>query len=266
MKKWIKNIFVFLIGFYIFGCVILYFYQENIIFYPEKLDKNYSFHYGKNAKEMNFKTKDEKQLNGILFEVENPKGLIFYLHGNSGSLRTWGKVAELYNILGFDVFVLDYRGFGKSEGDIINQEQLFQDNQLIYDFFKTKYSENNIIILGYSIGTGLAAKLASENNPKHLILQAPYYSLIDLMEHKLSVIPTFILKYKFKTNVFLKSCKSPVTIFHGNQDEVIYYGSSEKLKKEFKKGDTLITLNGQRHNGMTDNYDYQLEIARILKN
>jgi pimeloyl-ACP methyl ester carboxylesterase len=72
------------------------------------------------------------------------------------------------------------------------------------------------------------------------------------------------LKYKFATNEYLKNCKMPVVIFHGNSDEVIYYGSSLKLKEEFKKKDTLITLNGQGHNGMTDNEEYKMELTKIL--
>ena len=125
--------------------------------------------------------------------------------------------------------------------------------------------ENKIIVLGYSIGTGLASKLASTNKPKLLILQAPYYNLTDMMKQRFSFIPTFILKYKFATNEYLKNCKMPVTIFHGNSDEVIYYGSSLKLKEEFKKQDTLITLNGQGHNGMTENEEYKIELTKILK-
>lgn len=86
----------------------------------------------------------------------------------------------------------------------------------------------------------------------------------DLMKQKFSFIPTFILKYKFTTNEYLKTCKLPIVIFHGNQDQVIHYDSSKKLEKEFKNGDKLITLYGQGHNGMTDNFEYQLEIAKIL--
>jgi pimeloyl-ACP methyl ester carboxylesterase len=78
------------------------------------------------------------------------------------------------------------------------------------------------------------------------------------------VIPTFILKYKFETDQYLKDCKMPIVIFHGNADEVIYYGSSIKLKKLFKSSDTLITLNGQGHNGITDNPEYIQEIKKIL--
>jgi predicted esterase len=56
----------------------------------------------------------------------------------------------------------------------------------------------------------------------------------------------------------------PVVIFHGNQDEVIYYGSSLKLKDEFKSKVSLITLNRQGHNGITDNEEYKLEIKKLL--
>jgi len=160
--------------------------------------------------------------------------------------------------------MIDYRGYGKSEGTINGQRQFFEDMQIAYDELKTTYAESRIIVLEYSIGTGPAAKLASLNNPKLLILQAPYYSLTDMMQHNYWLIPTFILKYKFATNDYLKNCKMPILIFHGDQDEVIYYGASLKLQKEFKPQDSLITLTGQGHNGMTENPEYQMEIKKVL--
>jgi pimeloyl-ACP methyl ester carboxylesterase len=266
MKKRLLRILKIVIGIYIVLCGILYFYQEKLIFFPQKLEKNYQFKFGQKFEELNIKTNDDKILNGLLFKVENSKGLIFYLHGNAGSLSTWGEVAETYNDLDYDIFIIDYRSYGKSEGEINSQNQLFEDNQIAYNELKKRYKEDKIIVIGYSIGTGLAAKLASANNPKLLILQAPYYSLTDMMKHTYSFLPTFLLKYKFETNDYLKNCKMPVVIFHGNQDRVIYYGSSLKLKKEFKPQDTLITLNRQGHNGMTKNKEYRIELMKILNN
>jgi alpha-beta hydrolase superfamily lysophospholipase len=228
------------------------------------LEKNYIFGFAEKFEEINIKTKDGKRLNAILFKANHSKGLIFYLHGNADCLSSWGEVAKTYTDLDYDVFMLDYRGYGKSEGKIKNQNQLFEDNQTAYNELKKRYRENKIIVLGYSIGTGLASKLASENHPKLLILQAPYYNLTDMMKQRFSFVPTFILKYKLATNEYLKNCKMPVVVFHGNQDEVIYYGSSLKLEKEFKRQDTLITLNGQQHNGITDNEDYKKELEKIL--
>lgn len=264
MKKIILRILKIIAGVYIAVCVLLFFFQEKLIFFPQKLEKNYKFFFGQSFEEIDIKTKDGKLLNGILFKADSSKGLVFYLHGNAGSISSWGDVAKTYTDLKYDVFMLDYRGYGKSEGSIDGQSQFFQDIQTAYDKLKREYPEDKITVLGYSLGTGLAAKIASTNNPRLLILQAPYYSLTDMMRHKYPIIPTFILKYKFETGDYIKNCKMPIVIFHGDQDEVIYYGSSLKLQKEFKPQDTLITLTGQGHNGMTDNSDYQMEIQKIL--
>ena len=266
MKKTILLILKILLIIYITICGLLYFFQEKLIFLPEKLDKNFEFTFNREFEEINVKTKDNTILNGLLFKADNSKGLIFYLHGNAGSVRTWGEVAKTYTDLNYNVYMLDYRGYGKSEGKITSEELLYQDLQTVYVELKSKYDESKIIVLGYSIGTGLAAKIASVNNPKLLILQAPYYSLTDLMKHTLPIIPTFILKYKFETNKFIPECKMPVIIFHGNRDEVIYYNSSVKLKGLMKKSDSLITLIGQRHNGMTENIEYRTAVQEIFKN
>ena len=249
---------------YLVICGLLYFFQEKLIFFPQKLTKDYRFEFGQPFEEMTIPTNDKSLLHGLLFKADSSKGLIFYLHGNGGALDSWGEVARTYTALNYDVFLLDYRGYGKSEGAIYSQKQFFDDVQAAYDSLKTRYADDKIVVLGYSIGTGAATKLASVNNPKLLILQAPYYSLTDLMRHSYPIIPTFILKYKFETNNYLKACKMPVVIFHGDADEVIYYGSSLKLKTLFKDQDTLITLQGQIHNGITDNAVYRRELQRIL--
>jgi len=263
MKRIFFKILKVIIGLYFVACGLLYFFQENLIFFPQELPNNYKFNFEGEFTELNIKTDDGKFLNGLLFKAKKAKGLIFYLHGNSGSVFSWGNVANTYTDLGYDIFILDYRGFGKSEGAINKEEQLFADNQRAYDVLKKEYEEKNIIILGYSIGTGLATQLASVNSPKKLILQAPYYNLTDMMQNTYPFVPSILLKYKFKTNSYIRNCNMPITIFHGNADSVIYYGSSIKLKNENVKIE-LITLKNQGHNGITNNVDYQKQIQRVL--
>ncbi len=250
---------------YVGICVLLYFMQEKLIFFPEKLGKDFKFRFNQKFEEVSITTSDNILLHALLFKCGEPKGVIYYLHGNAGSLNSWGEVADIYTSLNYDVFMLDYRGYGKSEGHVTGQQQFYSDVQAAYNKLKTMYDESKIIVLGYSIGTGPAAKIASENRPKLLILQSPYYSITDMMRHTYSIIPTFILKYKFETNKFLPECKMPVAIFHGDQDEIIYYGSSVKLKALMKASDTLVTLKGQGHNGMSSNGQYLREIERILE-
>ena len=246
-------------------CGLVHSCQEKLIFFPEKLSKDHQFQFKQTFKEKNILTPEGIRLNCLLFKADTSKGVILYLHGNGGSLEGWGNVAKRYTDLNYDVFIVDYPGYGKSEGKIHGQEKLYDNLQAAYDTVKTLYPENKIVVLGYSIGTGPAARLASTNNPKLLILQAPYYNLKDLVKHIYPIAPGFLLKYKFQTNEYIPKCKMPVVIFHGDKDEVIYYGSALKLKQHFKKGDTLITLPGMTHNGMTDNPDYAKAIKAVLK-
>lgn len=266
MKRFLGIILKIVAFLYGLMCVLLFFFQEKLIFLPQKLDEGFEFQFEQPFTEININTKDFKKLNGLLFKSDSSKGVVFYLHGNAGNLNSWGNVAKTYTDLHYDVFMLDYRGYGKSEEEITGQEEIFDDIQLSYNELKKTYSENKIIVLGYSIGTGLAAKVASTNNPKLLILQAPYVSLVDMMKTSYSFVPTFLLKYKFETNVYLKSCKMPIVIFHGDKDEIIPYKSSQKLQEVFKSTDKLITLNGQGHNGITDNLEYKKELTKILAN
>lgn len=265
MKKMLLSILKILLLLYVGICVLLYFFQEKLIFYPEKLSKDFTFRFNQRFEEVSITTGNNVLLNALLFKCPEPKGVIYYLHGNAGSLNSWGDVAEIYTNLGYDVFMPDYRGFGKSEGQIKGEKQFYSDVQSGYNKLKTMYDESKIVVLGCSIGTGPAAKIAAENHPKLLILQAPYYSLTDLTKHIYPIIPTFILKYKFETNKFLPECRMPVVIFHGDQDEVIYYRSSIELKPLLKAADTLITLKGQGHNGISSNGQYLREIERILE-
>jgi pimeloyl-ACP methyl ester carboxylesterase len=199
-----------------------------------------------------------------LFKADSSKGVIFYLHGNAGSIRSWADVADIYTDLQYDLVMPDYRGYGKSEGEIRSEKQMFNDMQTVYDDLKTKFDESKIIVLGYSLGTGMATKIASENHPKMLILQAPFYSLSDLVKRIYPVIPAFILKYKFHTNKYIPNCNMPIAIFHGKQDEIIYYESAVKLKALIKKTDTLIILDGLGHNGMSSDPRYLNEMKKIL--
>jgi pimeloyl-ACP methyl ester carboxylesterase len=264
LKKAMLTLLIIL-GVYALICMLMYTFQEKFIFLPDKLDKDHRFSFSGPFEEINITTEDEKMLHGVLFKSDSAKGLIFYLHGNAGSIDSWGHVAELYTSLQYDIFLLDYRGYGKSDGTIKNEEQLFQDIHAAYNEVLKRYDEANVIVVGYSIGTGPAANLASTNNPKLLILQAPYYSLTDVMKHTYRIIPTFLLKYKLELYRYIPDCRMPIVLFHGDEDGVIPYNQSLKLKKLLKPSDTLITIKGLGHNGMTFNSDYIREIERVLK-
>lgn len=264
LRKGILKAAVLLCIVYLVVMGLLSFQQEKMIFFPEKLPADYRFSFDQAFEEIFIPASDGVRLHGLLFKAEASKGLVFYLHGNAGSVASWGWAAEPYTDLGYDTFVLDYRGYGKSGGNISSESQFYADVQAAYDQLKTRYSEDRMIVAGYSIGTGAAARLAAENHPRLLILQAPYYSLGDLMQSLYPFVPAFLLQYKFETFRYVEKTKAPIVLFHGDRDEIIYPGSSEKLKAHLKPADQVIILKGQAHNGMNENPEYQRELAKVL--
>ena len=176
-----------------------------------------------------------------------------------------GDAAATYTALGYDVFLPDYRGYGKSGGTISSQAQMLADVDTVYRQLLPEYPESRTVVLGYSLGTGPATWLAARHHPRLLILQAPYFSMRDMAARLYPFVPGFVLRYPMPTNELIGRVSAPIVLFHGDRDEVIDYNSTLRLKALLKPSDTLIVLPGARHNGMTDNPDYRREIARLLE-
>tara|TARA_R100001015_G_C4632218_1_gene195507 strand:+ start:1877 stop:2680 length:804 start_codon:yes stop_codon:yes gene_type:complete len=209
----------------------IYFLQDKLIFSPIRLPMDYHFPF-ENAEEFTFKVADRADLNCLLFKTEGEsKGLIFYIHGNADNLRYWGDFAKFFTDLQYDVFMYDFRSFGKSTGRIKNERNLQRDNKILYKRMVKIYGEENIIVYGFSIGTGLAARLANRNKPKMLILEAPYDHFISLIKYHKAYLPaSWITKYHFRINRYLAEIDVPTHIFHGTEDRKVPYYLGERLR------------------------------------
>lgn len=246
-------------------CIFFYFYQEHLIFPGKRVGTDYHYNFTLPYKQYTIKTADGNTVDGYLFKANNSKGLIFYLHGQGDNVESWARAIPKYIALGYDAFAFDYPGYGKSTGHITSLNQFFTAIQTAYDTMKCVYPEGHIVIMGYSLGTGAGAWLAANNNPKILLMLAPYYSLGDMAVKRYPFLPVYFLKYPINTYQYLQQVKAPVVVFHGERDQVIYYGSSIKLKPYLKRGDTLITLKGQDHYDFDNNGVFMDDVRRMLK-
>ena len=160
--------------------IAIYLFQEKMIFHPEKLSDKYQFIFDGFFEERTYQTSDGNGLSALLFKAKNSKGVVFYHHGNTGSLNWWGKRAVDFTARGYDVLMYDYRGYGKSEGSIKNEKMLYEDATVIYKALLLEYEASKIIVYGVSLGSGIASYIALNGNPSQLILEAPYYNLYDV--------------------------------------------------------------------------------------
>ena len=111
-----------------------------------------------------------------------------YFHGNAGDLSRWGQIVSYYVDLQYDVFIMDYRTYGKSTGKL-SEQALYDDAKVCYDYLKEKFDPSRITLYGRSLGTGIATQLASFNKAQRLILETPYYSLVDVAKERFPFLP-----------------------------------------------------------------------------
>lgn len=245
--------------------IIIYLVQEKFIFKPEKLHAGFQFKYDVPFKELFFDVKPGVKINGLHFFREAPKGLILYFHGNTRSIKGWARYAKDFYRYDYDVVMVDYRGFGKSTGKR-TEEDLLSDMQFVYETLMQQYKQEHLIVYGRSIGSGFAAKLASDNNPRYLILDAPYYSFTEIMERYLPILPVrWVIRYRLRTDKWIIHVKCHTYILHGTKDRLIPISNSEKLQALNPRKITLIRIEGGSHNNLPSFPEYHNFIRDILK-
>lgn len=249
------------------------FFQEKVIFLPKKLPQNFSYEFEKDFEELFFETPLNGKINAIFFRNEKPKGVILYFHGNADHMQRWGKYAAEFTQFGYDVFIYDYRGYGKSQGEK-TEKNLFSDAQYFYDFLKKKYGENNLIVYGRSLGGAFATKIASDNHPKLVILESTFYNLQNMaarhLPNRFTQIISGSMHYHFQSNHFIKKITSPLYFFHGNKDRIVPLKSGKKLFSEFEKHQSniqkkFIELENGTHNNLSK-FDYYQETLKEILN
>jgi len=257
---------VYILVGYVLLLVVAYFIQERFIFKPEKLPADFKYRYDVPFKELFFEIEPGVRINGLHFYRTAPSGLVLYFHGNTRSIKGWAKRAQDFYRYNYDVVLVDYRGFGKSTGKKSEKEML-SDMQFVYETLKEQYGEQHIIVYGRSIGSGFAAKVASDNKPRFLILDSPFYSFKKVVERFLPILPVgYVLRYQLRTDQWLPRVNCHTYIIHGTKDWLIPISQSEKLQALNPKKITLIRIQGGGHNNLPDFPEYHNFIRDILKN
>lgn len=263
MSLWIILVLIIII-LVLITSVVLYFIQDKVLFQPEKVSKKYQFDFSNDFEEIFLNGSDNAILNGVLFQLKEPKGVIIYFHNHSGNLRHCSNAVYTFSQLNFDVLVMDYRGYGKSEGTY-DEAKMYEDAQLWYNHVKLHYEERDIVLYGRGLGASFAASVASKNNPNLLCIESAMYSLLYASKFHYRYLPIrWIIRYNFNTAINLKNVTCKTYIFHGVKDDLIHYSNSEKLYGISKDNSELILIPDGTHYNLGSNTMYLHKIEEIL--
>lgn len=286
IKSFFRQTFKVILSIYFLILVSMYFLQEKLIFHPKAIEKNFLYHFDVPFDEKYFEVEDLK-LHALYFKTIDPKGVILYFHGNACELSQCGKYAvDLVKKTGWNVWMLDYPGYGKSEGSIHSESQL-------HHIARKAFSEvsdlglDKVVVYGRSLGSGIAIRLAADlelsqkkeqslnstqktdsnlNTSKRVsavLLETPYFSIKKLALANYPFIPGFLLKYPFRSDVYIPNINNRIFIVHGSHDQVIPVEHARSLA-QLGKNVRYVEVFGGTHDDMAVFSNYWTELSHFL--
>lgn len=252
-----RNIFRGLkIGLILYGIIgiALYYLQDKFLFHPKRIEANTTYSFTQPHREITIPIDGKTSYTVVVFPAQTSmvKGVILYFHGNKDNVEHYAAYAENFINNGWQVLMVDYPGFGKSTG-ALTEQALYDQALQVYKLARSMKGADSIIIYGRSLGTGIATQLASIRDCKALILETPYYSLHSLASNYLWMYPVDqMIKYTIPTYTFIQKVTAPITIFHGDDDELIPLRNALKLKPFLKQNDKFIIIKEGHHNTLNN--------------
>lgn len=247
--------------------IALYYLQGFFLFHPKKLDNGHVFKFEQPFEEVSIPVNNEDIISMVKFFPKDSvrRGVVVYYHGNMNNIEHYAMFADNFTKNGYEVWMQDYPGFGKSSG-ARTEKKIYEQALQVQKMASGKYSADRIIIYGKSFGTGIAAYVASVTNCKELILETPYYSIPDLFNSFSFIYPaSYMSDYHIPTWKYLQDVKEPITIFHGTNDGVTFYRRAVKLKKYLKPGDVFVSIEKGKHNNLAEFEKYQRGLDSLLR-
>jgi pimeloyl-ACP methyl ester carboxylesterase len=239
-----------LLGLYTVALVLVWALQEKLLFHPVPLAADHAFDLGPDVHEVSIDVAGAR-LHALHLRRPAPVAIVFYLHGNAGNLENWFAHADQYRTANVDLFMIDYRGYGKSTGSIDDEAQLHADVRAAWDSIAAQYAGVPKIIVGRSLGTALAARLASDVEPETTVLISPYRSIVAMADTQFPWVPSVLLRYPLRTESDIASIDGRVLVIHGERDALIPIAHAEALVA-LKPGAELVRLPDAGHNDLQD--------------
>jgi pimeloyl-ACP methyl ester carboxylesterase len=236
----------------VYGALLaaLWVWQERLLFFPQTLPAGHRFGDAADVHETWLDVPGAR-LHALHLRLPQPAGIVFFLHGNAGNLQSWFVNPQLYRQANVDLFMLDYRGFGKSSGHIGSEAQLHADVRAAWDSIAPRYAGLRRVIYGRSLGSGLAAQLAAELQPELTVLVSAYESMQVLAKEQYPWVPSALLRYPLRTDLALARVQGPVYLVHGARDALIPPRHSLALQAAAPQS-RLLLLPDAAHNDIQD--------------
>lgn len=231
-------------------------FEERLIFFPDRDDGLYAavrrgLERTARVEDVDLVAEDGVKLHGWYLSApaeDGPRPVVLFLHGNAGNVSYWADVYRDLVSIGADVFAVDYRGFGRSEGRP-DEAGVYRDAAAAWAWLtETRGTPaDRIVVYGFSLGGGVSTWLATERAPAGLILQSTFTSIPD-MAAKVFFPARWFVRTRMDNLSRIPNIECPVLVIHGTADELVPYKLGRRLYEAARPGTRFHEVPGGRHN------------------
>lgn len=243
--------------------------QPGMIFFPARGLQATPADWAMSYEDVSLKSADGIELHGWYIPAPRAERVVLFLHGNAGNISHRGESIAIFRRLGLDVFIFDYRGYGRSDGEP-GEAGLYQDAAAAWRYLvETRgVSPGNIVVFGRSLGGAVAAQLASRVQPQPggLILESTLSSARDFAKAAFPLLSrVLVVRYQFDSVARLAQVRCPVLVLHSPTDEIMPYRLGEKLYQSAHEPKRFVALRGDHNSGfMQSQPQYEQALGEFI--
>lgn len=245
----------------------MYLQQPAMVFFPYRALEATPGDWGLAYEEIWLSTPGGVRLHGWYIPHPGARRVLLLFHGNGGNISHRGDSVRIFNRLGLNVFIFDYRGYGRSGGKP-SEEGLYEDGNAAWRYLADArgFRPHDIIVYGHSLGAAVAARVAAEHNPGRLILESSFSSVQDVAREVFPLLSRLVvLRYRFDTAAQLRRVTCPVLVLHSPQDGIIPYRLGVKVYQAANPPKTFVELRGGHNTGFLQSQPaYEHALAKFI--
>lgn len=259
------TLLLLLVGVYVLFSVVLYLLQNRMVFLANMpgraltaTPEDAGFAY----QDVSITTSDGVRLHGWFVPAIQAKATVLFLHGNAGNISHRLDSIAIFRELGLDTFIIDYRGYGQSEGKP-SEQGTYLDAKAAWEYLVNErgIAPDKIVLFGRSLGAAVASWLAARVTPGAVILESSFTSAPDMAYRLYPFLPVRLLtrlKYPVKENV--KQLSSPLLVVHSRQDEIIPFAMGQSIFAAAPEPKEMLVLTGDHNGGFLMNRSQYLTV------
>ncbi len=241
----------YVLAIYLALVALLYLTQARQVYFPIRDHATTPAAYGMPYEDVWFATEDEVWLHGWFVGAEEPRGVLLFFHGNAGNISHRLDSMRTFRELGLSVFIFDYRGYGRSEGEP-GEAGTYRDARAAWRYLREERgtAARHIVVFGRSLGASVAAWLAAREQPGAVIIESAFTSARDLGAELYPWLPIrWILKFEYDTRAAVRDIHSPLLVVHSTEDQIVPFHHGQALFEAANHPKAFLEIRGGHNDG-----------------